>query len=175
MSRQNTSDEKEALQLLENISRNSLLKPISDSTTHVLDTYPRRHHPSMGNAYKTPCAYRDLFKTMTRDIAAMHTTTTTHAILTAEKARLVKDWMIAGTNKVPWPPIQLESLIARLLNVVIDLVSTVLGGKRALTHAQQNLLTAETSDATNAAQSDGFNLVHVCQELLTQHPYAMND
>ncbi len=68
---------------------------------------------------------------------------------------------------------RLENLISRLLNLVIDLVNTVLGKRHALTHIQQSFLTAETSDATNAAQSDGNNLVNVCQELLTSHPYSM--
>ena len=75
---------------------------------------------------------------------------------------------------MPWPPVQLTNLLSRLLNVVIDLVTTVLGQKRALTYAQQTLLAAETSDATNAAQADGNNMLNVCQELLIKHPYSMS-
>ena len=67
----------------------------------------------------------------------------------------------------------MDNLLLRIFNVVIELVTVVLGNKRSLSHPQQKLLTAETSDATNAAQSSGSNVVNVCQEILIQHPYTM--
>ena len=41
-------DEKAALALLDDWERSELLKPLADATTHVVDTYPTRHHPTLG-------------------------------------------------------------------------------------------------------------------------------
>ncbi len=108
--RGNTSDEKEALQLLENIHRSSLLKTLADSTTHVLDSYPRRHRPSLGTAHKAVCAYRDLFKTMFRDLNLMSTTQETKATLKKEQHTMREEWIITGTGLLPWPPLRLSNL-----------------------------------------------------------------
>ena len=62
-------EEKAALKLLGNVRQSSLLKPLADSTTHVLDSYPRRHHPSLGgNSHAAPCAYTDLFQALYSDV-----------------------------------------------------------------------------------------------------------
>ena len=169
------SDEKAAQKLLSSIRRSSLLKPLADSTTHVQDTYPSRHHASLGNAHQVDCDYKNLFTTLYGDTARLSVSKETKAALAKDQAKMRLEWRITGTKVMPWPIVKFYNLILRLLNVVIDLVSIVMSKRRVLTWHQSELLKAETSDATNAAPADGSNMLNVCQELLIKHPFAMTE
>ena len=79
------SDEKAALKLLEDVQKSSLLKPLADSTTHVVDTFPKRHHPSLGSAHQAKCAYTNLFSALYADHSRQNLTAKTKAQLIKTK------------------------------------------------------------------------------------------
>ena len=168
------SDEKAAQKLLSSIRRSSLLKSLADSTTHVLDTYPKRHS-NLGNAHQVDCDYKNFFTTLYVDTARLSVSKETKLALIKDQTMMRKEWRITGTKLMPWPQLKFDNLILRLLNVVIDLITIVTSKRRVLTWHQSELLKAETSDATNATQVDGSNMLNVCQELLIKHPFVMSD
>ena len=131
----NLSDEKQAVRLLHTLRKSSLLKPLSDSTTHVLDTYPERHHTSLDMAHPEDCAYNDLFKTLYGNPNALNATKHTIEELLKEQKDMRAEWRITGTKLLPWPLLQFENLTQRLLNIVINLVNTVMGKRRMLNWA----------------------------------------
>ena len=170
-------DEKAALALLvlDDWERSELLKPLADATTHVVDIYPTRHHPTLGRAWNSKRSYTTFFKGMFLDVPGMHISVKTKEHLYTKQRAMNLEWRITGTKQLPWPRIRLDNVVTRLSSMVIELIHVVMGSRKALSHSAQQLLRAETSDATNAAQSDGSNMVSVCQEILLKHPYTMTD
>jgi hypothetical protein len=169
------SDEKATMRLLDDIRRSVLLQPLADCTTHVHDTYPRRHHTSLGNAHTAECAYTSLFKALYGDPQRLSVSAATKAKMISEQAKMRLDWRITGTKLTPWPKLKFDNLVSRLLDLVVDLINNVLSKGRKLSYVQQELLKAETTEASSAARSAGSNMFHVCQEILTLHPSEMTD
>jgi hypothetical protein len=96
------AQETAALKLLENVRQNSLLKPLADSTTHVLDSYPRRHHQSLGGSSHTvQCAYTDLFSALYSDPNKQALSAKTKAAMLKTQREIRAEWQITGHKKLP--------------------------------------------------------------------------
>ena len=85
-------DKKAALALLDDWEKSELLKPLADATTHVVDTYPRRHHPTLGRAWNSKCSYTTFFKAMCLDVQGMHISAKTKERLSTKQKAMHLDW-----------------------------------------------------------------------------------
>ena len=83
------------------------------------------------------CPYTVLFRALYGDSNKLSVSAQTKAAMLREQKAMREDWRITGTKLLPWPKIQFDNVITRLLNVVIDLVNTVMGKRRTLNWAQQ--------------------------------------